>query len=723
MRLTRAQFTAALLATTLAASTGSAAEKEVLLFSDLAASRLEYDRAVTPFFTQHCLACHNPEKSKGDLSLPQLDSDMKGASAARWAMVAEKLANGEMPPEGKPRPDAASLELVQRWIRSEMKRSGKHFARREAFHNGNSVPHEVLFDAKNIPPYDAPPRIRRLSPEIYVGFADRVNDDATVGQPFSPEGGWTFKDMGAPKVDEPVTSQLIRNALNLAAHQTAYKMENGQLKGLAAEFQPLFDPKIDPTDAQLEVAIKRQFHNVLLRDPTSDEIKRFVPFLRTSMKEAGRENGARYALAAVILMPEAVFRVEVGHGKRDEKGRVRLSGREIAFAIAYAITDRGPDTLLLKAADSGELDTDAGVAKHVRRLLDDPKTQRPTIMRFFREYFGYTSATEVFKDDKANPDHEARALVEDTDRLLEYVLEQDKNVLYELLTTNKAFVGYKKAEEIKRRRIEELAKYEAEKAKDPKKYATKKPPKFGRSVYLAYNLEDFPDQQPVELPAEQRAGILTQPAWLVAQSTADHNHAIFRGKWVRERLLGGVVPDIPITVDAQLPEDPDKTLRQRMAVTQQEYCWKCHILMNDVGLPFETFDHYGRFRTLEQVLDPEATKKNVDPKGKPLGPVERGVPVNATGKIAETGDSRLEGEINGAVQMIRQLAGSERVEQVFVRHVFRFWMGRNESPGDAASLQAAHRAYKDSGGSMKALIEGLLTSEAFLYRVPGRPSR
>jgi hypothetical protein len=68
--------------------------------------------------------------------------------------------------------------------------------------------------------------------------------------------------------------------------------------------------------------------------------------------------------------------------------------------------------------------------------------------------------------------------------------------------------------------------------------------------------------------------------------------------------------------------------------------------------------------------------------------------------------------------MLRKLAASERVEQVFVRHAFRYWMGRNEALGDGPSLRQAHKAYRDSGGSMKALIVALLTSDSFLYRVP-----
>ncbi|MBQ98354.1 MAG: hypothetical protein CMP30_10210, partial [Roseibacillus sp.] len=47
---------------------------------------------------------------------------------------------------------------------------------------------------------------------------------------------------------------------------------------------------------------------------------------------------------------------------------------------------------------------------------------------------------------------------------------------------------------------------------------------------------------------------------------------------------------------------------------------------------------------------------------------------------------------------------------------FRFWMGRNEALNDAPVLQAAHKAYRSGGGSMKALLLSLLTSDAFLYR-------
>lgn len=95
---------------------------------------------------------------------------------------------------------------------------------------------------------------------------------------------------------------------------------------------------------------------------------------------------------------------------------------------------------------------------------------------------------------------------------------------------------------------------------------------------------------------------------------------------------------------------------------------------------------------------------------------EQGKPVITTGAIIDSGDPNLDGPVENAIDMIRKLAASEGVVHVFVRHAFRFWMGRNETIHDAPVLQAAHKAYRDKGGSMKALIKSLVTSDASLYR-------
>ena len=76
----------------------------------------------------------------------------------------------------------------------------------------------------------------------------------------------------------------------------------------------------------------------------------------------------------------------------------------------------------------------------------------------------------------------------------------------------------------------------------------------------------------------------------------------------------------------------------------------------------------------------------------------------------------MDGPVKNASNMIQKIVESERVEQVFVRHAFRYWIRRNETINDAPILQEAHRAYRENNGSMKAMLISLLTSDAFLYR-------
>jgi hypothetical protein len=215
--------------------------------------------------------------------------------------------------------------------------------------------------------------------------------------------------------------------------------------------------------------------------------------------------------------------------------------------------------------------------------------------------------------------------------------------------------------------------------------------RVGRRSFGAGSMN--PERILATAPEGERLGILTHPSWLVSHSDAMDNHAIHRGIWIRERLLGGGIPDVPITVDAMLPDEPDKTLRERMRVTREKYCWTCHEKMDPLGLPFEIYNHGGIYRLTD------LTK-----------------PVDSSGEIIDSGDPELDGPVGNALEMIRKLSESERVEQVFVRHAFRFWMGRNETLNDAPVLQAAHKAHQSNGGSMKALITSLVTSDAFLYR-------
>ena len=88
----------------------------------------------------------------------------------------------------------------------------------------------------------------------------------------------------------------------------------------------------------------------------------------------------------------------------------------------------------------------------------------------------------------------------------------------------------------------------------------------------------------------------------MAHSQNTETDPVRRGKWIREKLLAGYVPDVPITVDAQIRSSPNPA-RAADGVTSKQECWKCHVHMNPLGL-FEMFDDFGRFRIAEALGTP-----------------------------------------------------------------------------------------------------------------------
>ena len=62
------------------------------------------------FLTQHCVSCHGPDKTKGDLRIDKLSRDFRlGGDTHHWAEVMEQVNSGEMPPKKEKRPTQAEI--------------------------------------------------------------------------------------------------------------------------------------------------------------------------------------------------------------------------------------------------------------------------------------------------------------------------------------------------------------------------------------------------------------------------------------------------------------------------------------------------------------------------------------------------------------------------------------------------------------------------------------
>ena len=332
-------------------------------------------------------------------------------------------------------------------------------------------------------------------------------------------------------------------------------------------------PQKEDFAAALDVA----FNLLLRRIPSESEVEHYWTNLFKRNAEYGNMTALQSVLVYITLSPEFVYRMETGLGEVDEHGRRMLSPHELVYALHYAFFDSPPfgtreaagqdvykpvdeplvnkamtstrrktdrkDSLLVDLMRAGELTTRDEVETAVRQILEwrekNPRpnhnkpvqsTTRPRVLQFFREFFGYHKASTVFKDVEQFTKREefrhfgkqtAMKLAYDTDALILDVLHEDRNVLEELLTTDRVAVSYWNGNFNE----EQVARAGGKK-------------KYGLIHHLqAYNLNPYEAppaaEQPYRLP-EQRCGVLTQPSWLVAHSGNFDN--VRRHRWLPGRL-------------------------------------------------------------------------------------------------------------------------------------------------------------------------------------------
>ncbi|MEM9864435.1 MAG: DUF1588 domain-containing protein [Myxococcota bacterium] len=401
-----------------------------------------------------------------------------------------------------------------------------------------------------------------------------------------------------------------------------------------------------------------------LRDGELDE------FMAVPLDGATDVERLTLRLRALLLSPSFVFRIEIGD-EGEANSDQALSAAELASALAFTLTRQPPDQALARVRDDGSLVDDGVLAAHATRLLDTPAHRR-RVHAFVRQFWRYPDAKEVAKDERPRdvfPEstpgarearHRPDDLVEETDRLVEVLIERslEDGFLTAMLTTDVAFVR------------EETA--------------------------IFYNQQSTSSEiEEVRIDGAQRLGMMGQPSWLVAFSEPDHNNPIRRGLFIQESLLCGHVPEIPIE-DVPVLDFEGRTLREALGEhTSNGSCYTCHQTMDPLGLPFEQYDQYGRWRESEA-----------------------DAPVDTSGAIVWTGgEVSGGGPVAGPVELTERLAQSSHVSRCFLRHAFAFWMEREAELGDEPTLDAMLAAYEDTGGNFNASIEALLQSASFRRRM------
>jgi hypothetical protein len=419
----------------------------------------------------------------------------------------------------------------------------------------------------------------------------------------------------------------------------------------------------DVSDGACVRGFAERFGRRAYRRPlTSDELDALIAKRDEATSAVDAEMGARAVVAAILASPNFLFKPEAGGDASMLPDAKQATAFELASRLSSLVWASVPDDALLDAAQGGALSTREQVAEQARRMLGDERA-RPAINAFYEQWLGLPLLDAVVKDAEYFPDWSDAvrdAMREETKRFIDHVLWEDDARLSTLFTAPYSFVNKTLAE--------------------------------------LYGASGGPDDdatfEKTDLDPTQRAGVLTQGAFMASYANPQFSSPIKRGKWVRVRMLCQDLPEPPANVPPPPAPAPNVSTRERFAMhTNSPACSSCHVLIDGLGFGLENFDGIGKFRTMEN-----------------------GATVDASGRVNE---SDVDEEYTGGVELAALLARSGQARDCVPTQWLRYALGREEEDEDTCSLVAVRQAFASSGGDMRELIVALTQTDAFMsYRQP-----
>lgn len=392
----------------------------------------------------------------------------------------------------------------------------------------------------------------------------------------------------------------------------------------------------------------------------TDELDVLVALARVASAELENSiEGVKWATIALLGSMNFLYRPELGDPTAAAPSR--LTGYELAARLSFLLWNSLPDEQLLEDAQSGVLSTAEGVRTVAERMLADPRG-RESVGAFAEDYMRMDRVLAQAKDTELFPEYGEslkNAMVRDMkETWISVALEDDASVL-DLFSTRKAIVNSQLA-----------------------------------TLYGVDSTGLTPDSlQAILLPEQSpRIGILGKAGFLSQFANQKEGSPTLRGKFISEALMCVDIPSPPGNVALELPEsqpDAPTTKRQRLALhASSPGCARCHAGMDPMGLPFETFDAIGRYRTTEHGLD-------IDPSG-------------AFEKTPIANSSEL-----GTA-----MSTSETVARCVVRKFYSYAVGHEERDVDQSVVETLTQSFETSGYRLRSLILDIVTSDAFSEVAP-----
>jgi len=191
---------------------------------------------------------------------------------------------------------------------------------------------------------------------------------------------------------------------------------------------------------------------------------------------------------------------------------------------------------------------------------------------------------------------------------------------------------------------------------------------------------------------DPRAGIVAQPAFLMAHSHPGRSSPTLRGKAIRELLLCQKVPAPPPNVNfalVQNTKDPRyATARQRLtAHNDDETCAGCHKIMDPLGLSLENFDGSAGLRSQEN-----------------------GAPLDLSGKLGSV-------SFSGAAGLGLSLSRDPALSSCLINQLYSYGSGRSADE-DLPWLDDIRTRYQTADMRLRDVIRAIALNKAFYRLAP-----
>jgi hypothetical protein len=424
----------------------------------------------------------------------------------------------------------------------------------------------------------------------------------------------------------------------------------------------LIDRPRNPDDHEQALQIaKNILHDVTRRayrgPVNSADLQTPLKFFRQAWTKHGFDAGIESALAAVLVSPKFLFRVEADPAGVSPGEVYRVSDLELASRLSFFLWSSVPDDPLLTLAAADRLHEPAELRRQVQRMLGDDRAQ--SLSTNFADQWLYLRNLESFAPDlRLFPDFDdnlRQAFRRETQLLFECIQREDRSVL-DLLRADFSYLN------------ERLAKH------------------YG---IVGVHGSHF---RKVSLGEKtRRGGLLRQGSILAVSSYATRTSPTIRGNWVLKNLLGTAVPPPPPDVPplAEKTTLADVPIRERLAAHRANpACASCHDLIDPIGFALENYDAVGRWREFDG-------EDKIDAQGMlPDGT-----------KISGVGDLQA-----GLLKRPEMFVGT-LTEKLLI-----YALGRGIEPGDGPAVRKIVRQSAEEDYRLSALVWRVVESVPFLMR-------